>query len=47
MQTGKIFFGVIVLLIGIIFLVDTMGWVENAWRMWPLILILAAVFIFI
>ncbi len=44
---GKIFFGIILLLIGILFLANNMGWVENAWNWWPVIIIIAAVFVFI
>lgn len=47
MKTGKIFFGILVIFLGVIFLLDTMNIVENAWRFWPLLVILAGVFIII
>ncbi|MFC1721969.1 LiaI-LiaF-like domain-containing protein [Patescibacteria group bacterium] len=47
MSLGKLFFGIVVLLVGIMFLLDTLDIVPGAWRLWPVIVIVAAIFIIV
>ncbi|GEM_PF-3484333 len=47
MSLGKLFFGIVLLLVGVIFILDTFGVIVDAWRLWPLIVIVAAIFIII
>ena len=47
MSLGKLFFGIVLLLVGVIFILDTLGIIGDAWRLWPLVVILGAVFIII
>jgi len=47
MSLSKLFFGIVLLLIGVVFILDTFGVISEAWRLWPLIVIVAAIFIII
>jgi hypothetical protein len=37
---GGLYFGIILVVFGVLFTLENLGYIDNVWRFWPLILVL-------